>query len=175
VTFDPSVLALAGVVVAGLAAIASPFASLMVARARNEHESRQAATERRQRRRETAYREVVPYLLRTRDAVARTEPMWRRDGDPGPPDALPEDELRRLEAEATLYGSPAVLDLLLSLAALGRSFSANVEVYRAMKSGPAAYQPVEGESPGGAMEESRRQLFEAVQATLKLMNEELQE
>jgi len=173
VVIDASVLALAGVVVAGLAAVASPFASLMIAKARNDHEVRLAASERRQRRRETAYGELVPYLIRTRDSVARTEPMWERTGDPGPPEQMTEDELRRIETEVALHGSAAVLDRLQALAGLGRSFALKVEIYRDVRSGRSPEPAPEGPSARAAMDATRQEMFETIRGTLALVNEEL--
>lgn len=174
VTVDPSVLALASVIVAGIAAVSSPVSNQLIARARNGHERRQAAIERRQRRLEPTYRELIPYLLRLRDTVARTEPFLKWEGEPGPPEPLGEDDLRRIETEVALNGSHAILERLQAIVALSRTFYANVGYYRDMKAGRAPETAGDTRTAGEQMEASRKSLFEAVREAVERANEELQ-
>lgn len=171
---DASVIALAGVIVAGIAAVVSPVAAYRVAQSRNEHERRQAATERRQRRRETAYGDLVTYLLTVRDATARTHPMFQV-GDPGPPpESIPGDELRRIEREVALHGSEAVLGRLQALAELNRRFYVEVLMYQDFKEGRAGPRNQSVEA-AVTMQATKEELFGAINATLALVNEELRE
>lgn len=136
-TVDPSVIALGGLMVAGLAAAASPLAAVVTTVITNRHQRQQAREDRRQRRLEQTYGETVHYLLRIRDYADRVEPILKWTGDPEPPEPQPDDALRRVEAAVVRDGSVEVLNGLEALSKIMREFQANVWLLRTMRERPS--------------------------------------
>ena len=90
-----------------------------------------ARNERKQSRKAATYVDVLATLMRQQDLIGQTEPGLVIEGRPLP-DVTPvsDNELRLLSARVTAYGSQDVKKRLEALAAVGRSFFANVYVFR---------------------------------------------
>jgi hypothetical protein len=169
---DSSVIALASIIVAGIAALANPVVTFLTSRARLEHERKLEREKRQQRRLEATYEPVAEYLVLIRDVADRTEPIISFSGEPGPPDLPAIDELRRRETKIVMYGSPALLSSLATLTKHMNEFMANVGYLRSVRDhatgeeGPKAWQQVR---------DSRERVRKAVDEALQHINTELRE
>jgi hypothetical protein len=130
---DPSVIVVLGILVALGGVLATPVSQVIATMLRNRHDRDAAREDRRQRRLEATYAGTSEYLLRVRDMVQRTEPLMSMTGDPGPPEFPPDEELRRVEAEVVIHGSPAVLAELEALTRLVHVFRVDVMMLRSTR------------------------------------------
>jgi hypothetical protein len=112
-----------------------PFATWLVATQRSRHEKELAAIDRVQRRRESAYVDLLAYVFRIRDYVVRTRPIFKASGDPDAPTFPAEDELRGLEARIAAHGSRAVVAALTEANDKAHDFSNAVWMLDALDKG----------------------------------------
>ena len=101
-------------VVAALGVVVGPLIGWRLARDRNEHERQMALEERRQRRREDLYIDIIAHVFRVVKSVELTMPHLGVEDLEGP--KMPtEDEKRLFDARVRAIGSPEVQGLLRDL------------------------------------------------------------
>jgi hypothetical protein len=171
IVFDPQWLAVGGLAVAAVAAVASPLAAY----AQLSQQRRLAAIERRQRRLETTYRGTVEYLIYQRDWVVGIEAFMTIDGEPSPPEPMDPKDLAAREADVAMNGSPAVLARLTEQVPLAQGFRASVRYLRSLRDSHAPGDAAEWAKVRMEMEATRKGLLDGIHETIALINAELRE
>jgi hypothetical protein len=130
-------VAFAGVFVAGLGLVVT----YVNGHADRRHTRQLAHDERLFARRSDVYVDLLNFVFRQRDVVARTYRMLEAPGMPGPPPDLPEDEVRLLEARLVAYRSPDTFAVLESVNAKLQEFRYEVETLRALERAGQGREP----------------------------------
>jgi hypothetical protein len=173
-------IALAGLAVAAMGIIVGPIIGYWTARAIQDRkaasDAEQARRSRVQANRETTYVDLLGYVIRTAQGVERTEPFISYDGAPGPPDPLPDEEVRALEARVRAFGSPDVLSALRRFNDGARDFHLAAASFKDTRdSALRGHAPELAPSAHETMEEARQRFRTEKESFSELVNRELSE
>lgn len=167
------VIAVLGLVVAGLGVVVGPLIARRQATDRNEHEREMARDERRQRRLEALYTETADYVLRVAAFLARTYPVFELPDAPGPPAFPSDDELRNLSGRIGIFGTAVVQDLLTRLFEEGQAFQGQAYLLQGLLERGGSLLDENGVPVRESIHEKRQVAMATVDEVLARMNAEL--
>jgi hypothetical protein len=173
-------IALVGLAVAALGIIVGPLIGYRTAQAIQDRKAASdaelARRSRVQSNREATYVDVLEYAIRTAQGVERTEPIMSYEGAPGPPDPLPDTELRALEARVRAFGSSDVRGALKRFGEAAQAFHiAAADLTATRASALRGQGPDRVPAAWKEADEARKRFRLEVDALSELINKELGE
>jgi hypothetical protein len=122
-----------------------------------------------QERRTRAYELALDHAYRIEAWVARTEPIISFEGDPGPPEPIPDEALFRLNALSSAHASADVQDLARAMTRAAQHFQSRAFMVRAQRQHPTG----DGSKRWQELEAARAAYREALAAFGNQINAEL--